>query len=135
MKFLTYLMKLRFGSFLANYSISEEKPNPMITDFGLLKIWLSISSKDLLFYKLTKSIKNALLAPLIYKRLGFVLCICVSWGLHSESTPMNSSSSKIDILEISSSVPIHSTLTCSGSLRYSVSGFDKGSKASYLSSD
>lgn len=65
MKFYTYLMKAMLGSFLANWSISEEKPKPMMVDFGFLKIFESMSSSTLDFYRLTKSIKNASLAPLI----------------------------------------------------------------------
>ena len=65
MKFLTYFIKLRFGSFFANCSMSELNPNPMMVEFGLLKTFVRVSSRTLLFYKDTRSIKNAFFAPLI----------------------------------------------------------------------
>jgi len=45
--------------------MSELNPNPIIVEAGFAKILLSISSSTLDFWRLTKSIKKAFLAPLI----------------------------------------------------------------------
>ena len=49
MKFFTYFINFKFGSFLANYSISEENPKPMIVDVGLEKTLERVSSRTSLF--------------------------------------------------------------------------------------
>lgn len=56
-------MKLRLGSFLANCSISDEKPKPIMVDFGFENTLLRVKSSTGLFYSDTKSIRNAFLAP------------------------------------------------------------------------
>ena len=66
-------MKPMFGSFLANMSISDENPKPMMVDLGFLKICDSMSSRTFDFWRLTRSIRKAFLAPEIWNRLGFVL--------------------------------------------------------------
>jgi hypothetical protein len=66
-------MKFRCGSFLANWSISELNPNPIIVDSGFENISVNISSSTLDFFKLTRSSKKAFFAPLIWNRLGAVL--------------------------------------------------------------
>ena len=88
-------MKLRFGSFLANYSMSDENPKPIMVDFGFENTLLKVASSTGLFWRDTRSIRKAFLAPEIWNKLGFVLWIWVSCGLHSESTPMSSSSNRI----------------------------------------
>lgn len=72
-------------------SKSAPKPKPMMTEFPLENTSESLLFSSIDSFKLNKSTKYAVEAPLSYRMAGPNISNLVSAGLHSESMPMKGS--------------------------------------------